>query len=160
MVHVSMLELIRTGHFGPFRHGMTHAALKELLGEPPLWGPRDPVFDAKIWRYGEIEFHFDLDELFFIFSDHDSLTDGGATLVIKPWEVRGGMPRKEFEAALSEKRVPYSVNQDRFEPSYTHLTTGSGIKFTFAEDQETQHDLVAPSGLVAWSTLDLAYGDP
>ncbi len=79
-----MLELVRSGMFGPLRHGMTREELRHLLGAPPLWGTQQSEDHADIWRYGDIEFHFDKLEVSFIFSDQENLTGGSSALEIDP----------------------------------------------------------------------------
>lgn len=85
MIHVSMLKFVRTRDLGPLRVGMTRGELREVLGTPELWGTQQTVDRADIWRYGDIEYHFDNSTVSFIFSDQENLTDGGSTLKIDPW---------------------------------------------------------------------------
>ncbi len=149
MIHASMLELARSGKFGPLRHGMTHDELRELLGSPPLWGTQQTEDRARIWRYGDIEFHFEAWAVSFIFSHHKNMTDGGPTMTIDPWTVRRGLPRHEFERHLAQHGVNFTVARWQYDTSQQHITTDSGVVFSFVVEPEEEWD---QSGLVWWST--------
>ncbi len=144
-----MFELARTGDFGPLRAGVTRKELRELLGDPPLWGTQQTVDRADIWRYGDIECHFGNSAVSFIFSDHENLTDGGSTLKIDPWVIRRGLPRTELEILLEKQGVCFTVARFQYDVAQCHITTDSGVVFSFVDKPENEWD---ESGLVWWST--------
>ena len=144
-----MLELVRSGKFGPLRHGMTREELRQLLGAPPLWGTQKTEDHAVFWRYGDIEYYFDERAVSFLFSDHENLTGGGSTLEIDPWIVRLGLPRIEFERSLALHSVNFTVARWQYDASQQHVTTDSGVVFSFVDEPEDELD---QAGLVWWST--------
>ena len=148
MIHASMLELARTGDLGSLRSGMTREELRELLGAPPVWGTQQAEDRADIWRYGDIEYHFDNLAVSFIFSDHENLTDGGPTLKIDPWVVRRGLSRTEFQFMLAKQNIHFTVARPQYDDSQCHVTTDSGVVFSFVDEPDEEWD---ESGLVSWS---------
>jgi len=149
MIQTSIVELIRNGELGPLRHGLTHDRVRELLGSPPMWGPQRTEQRASIWRYGDIEFHFNNWVVSLIFSDHEDFTDGGPTLRIEPWIVRRGLSQDEFERNLKDMEVEFAVTKPDYDPSQTHVIVKSGIIFSFVDEAE---EYCPDSGLVFWST--------
>ena len=144
-----MLKLARTGNFGSLRCGMTREKLQELLGAPPIWGTQQIEDRADIWRYGNIEYHFDNLAVSFIFSNHENLTNGGSTLKIDPWIVRRNLPRSEFEFMLAKQSIQFTVARPQHDDSQCHVTTDSGIVFSFVDEPDEDWD---ESGLVWWTT--------
>ena len=147
MPQASMLQLARTGVFGPIRLGMRHGDLERLLGTPPLWGPQSGVQRAKVWRYGDVEFHFADWQLHTIFSDHDTLSHGGPTLRIAPWLVRPGLSIAELEEELSRLQIAYTIDRPAALPGLCLVTTTAGLKFTLLDEPE---DTDSSCGLIAW----------
>src|SRR5690349_209628 len=115
MISVSLRDFAITGKFGPIQLGMTRAEIEQLLGAPELWGTEEQCEVATIWRYSEIEFYFANHMLKMIFTDHGSLADGGDTCDIEPWIIRRGLPRHEFEAALREGNVEFTVSRPPYD---------------------------------------------
>ncbi|NEO88705.1 MAG: hypothetical protein F6J87_31435, partial [Spirulina sp. SIO3F2] len=103
---------------------------------------------ARIWRYGDVEFHFDHWVVWLIFSDHDNLIDGGSSLQINPWIIRRGMLCAELANGLDHEGVKFTITQPQYDSSQRLLQTEAGVVFTFiAQSEETGQE----SGLVTWS---------
>jgi hypothetical protein len=153
MIKASMLDLARTGQLGPLRCGLSKADLRTLLGDPPDWSMSKKVkigSGAKIWRYGNVEFHFPDQAgqfLWMIFSDHDDLTDGGDAFSLDSWAVRKGISLSEFELELTQAGVQYVVEQPDFDPRRRLVVTSA--KVTFGSLQEPEEG--ERSGLFNWS---------
>lgn len=147
MICTSMLELVRTGKFGPLHRGVARAAVRDMLGSPPAWGMEHSVEQATIWRYGDIELHFTDDVLSWIFSDQEDFTDGGETLRVDSWVVHRGLQLKEFESHLNNVDVDFTVAIPDYDSTQTHVICASGARFAFAN--ETGEAML---GLVSWHT--------
>lgn len=142
-----MIDLVRMGELGPLRHGLTRAAIRDILGPSQQWGPEKFVDLAMIWRYGDIEFYFKDGLLSWIFSDHENLTDGGETLKVESWVVCRGLELKEFECHLKNAEVGFTVEIPHYDSTQTHVICTSGARFTFLNETAD-----GESGLVSWST--------
>jgi hypothetical protein len=87
LMPVDMKEMVREGRFGWIDGALTRKELIELLGQPQMWGTESDLFDADIWRYGSIEFHFNGpgSRFWMIFSDHLDPFVGWDTIATIPW---------------------------------------------------------------------------
>ena len=156
-VKASMLEFARTGQLGPLRCGMSRDELLAAVGPPSDW-MLDTVDRIKsrmetsgIWWYGDVEFHFDEDRVWMIFSDHSPLTDGGKTLLIDPWIIRAELPRLKFEAELTLRGIEFKTVTYPYAPDEVRVVTSHGAEFLFIEFLEDAHS--PPAGLNGWSIV-------
>lgn len=84
-ININILEFIRAGHFDYIKPGHTKAWILNNFPDPDDIGIGDNVRTAKIWFYGNIELHFDKEELSLIYSDSIIDLDGGKSLEINKW---------------------------------------------------------------------------
>ena len=110
-MHVSLLDFLRTGHFGSISGGSARSQVLEALGPPPVWSAKVSLEKALIWKYGDVEFHFAGDSVACIFSDHGNLVEGGETIEINPWVVRGGMTCQSMVEQLQQEGIASKVSQ-------------------------------------------------
>ena len=115
---------------------ITMSYFRELLGNPSDWGTQLTQERAKIWRYGDIEFHFSDWKIYLIFSDHGDMTRASESLQIDPWILRRGLALEDFKkkSALADASIPYETIIPDFDPTQRIVTTISGAKFTFTDD--------------------------
>lgn len=150
MIPVSLCEFARTGLFGPLRLGMSRDEIQYSLGYPELWGTEVHRDSATIWRYSDIEFYFTDHELRMIFTDHDSLSNGGETLAIDPWIIRAGLSREQFDSALRAERIEFSITRPTYDPRQRLVTTMSGVQFSFVEERDPDWE-DEELGLFSWN---------
>lgn len=141
-----MLDVARNGGVFADCLGLDHDGLREVAGDPIDWDARHTQNRARIWRYGNIEFHFNFHRVFLVFSDHGDLTAGGDTIAIEPWIVSRGLLREQFEVALRDASIRFSTNDPDYDPFQRLVTTEGGVTFVFREGSDNE-----VSGLVAWS---------
>ena len=137
-ITVSMQDFLRTGEFGPVRLGMLRGQIRSLLGEPEDWGPSPRAkHNVGIWKYGDIEFHFNEDVLWLLFADDIGTLDGGKAIDFDPWVLSGAASAEsvlvDLEAAgISCQRIPWS-----FDDGTERYHVGAGIELLFLD--ESQH---------------------
>ncbi|MEA2564439.1 MAG: hypothetical protein QOH06_5943 [Acidobacteriota bacterium] len=146
-MHVSMLELARSGRFGRIEIGAARRQLLEVLPPPSSWSAGSAWELAEIWKYGQIELHFAKDRLWMVFSDSHGLSDGSPSLEMDAWVLRRGLPRTLLEDALREEQIDYSLSQPAYDKRQCVLSTEAGVRFTFMETRDDPQDEL---GLVAW----------
>ena len=154
MIKTSMLDFARTGRMGPIHCGLPREDLRKLLGDPPNWAaPASSASRAKIWRYGDVEFHFskDLQNVWMIFSDHDHLADGGDTLCLEPWVIQKELPRAQFEAELAGAGIDFVVVHPADDPGQRIIVTFAKVNFLFLEENDSGGP---PRGLFGWSITE------
>ena len=137
-VVVSMLDFLRTGEFGPVRLGISRAQLRGHLGEPEEWGPAPKAkHHAGIWKYGDIEFHFNGDALWLIFADHVEQLHGGRAIDLDPWILGGAASVEQVLESLTAAHIPYQRIVWTLDDDTERLLVGAGVELLFLD--ETQH---------------------
>lgn len=139
MVEISLRAFIRTGEFGPVRLGMTREEVAAVLGPPdatsaPPRKRRPPSF----YKYGDLEFHFDLNDgtLWLIHMDGIAQVrapEGGERVKLDPWIIQAGLTTEALGAALTSVGVRYSIGPDRWNPGCVRVETESNVKFIFVD---------------------------
>src|SRR5262249_982807 len=127
---------------GPVTVGFTPATLEAALGAPEATGGhsrkhRRPV----IWKYGDVEFHFDRSAGVLWLTHLDRFTGAGGhpqgwgELHSEAWNIREGLTEEAFIAAVKELGVVYTL---RPEPQYNQevVVLGSGVEVGFVSQQE------------------------
>jgi hypothetical protein len=138
-VTVQLEEFLRTGEFGPVRLGMTRDDLVRTLGEPADLGgasrsqPRPPI-----WRYGDVEFHFDptTELLHLVFADDFDQIHGALGLAVEPGWLRGGLPLEVALAQLVDAGLQHAVRVPDYDPGQVVLELESGVLLGFVAAPE------------------------
>ena len=143
----SFVDTIERGSFGPIVIGTSRQSVGQTLGEPSDATITNRSRTSCIWRYGAIEFHFDDDLLTLIHCDADDLFDGGQTLIVDPWKLRGKMPLLELTSILDAKKIYYTGCNDQY-ASECSIKFDSGCALGFVLDPNAGF---GPSGLCSWS---------
>ena len=136
MPKISLIEVIKKWDAVSGFFGLSHTELRELLGMPTGWGIDQKMEVARIWRYGDIEFHFNDNVVWMLYSDHNHMTIGAGLLEIDPWILRRGLNRTDFENALKKESIPYTSRVHEFDECQKVVTTPSGAQFSFIEDSD------------------------
>lgn len=156
MIKASMLDFARSGCLGPIHCGLPREDLRNLLGDPPNWGcpATTSWLRAKVWRYGDVEFHFHkhLQNVWLIYSDHDHLADAGETICLDPWIVQKGFPRTQFETELAQVGIHFAVERPTYDPNQHVIVTTAKVNFIFIEEDESGG---TARGLFGWSITEL-----
>lgn len=102
----------------------------------------DIVYRSSIWTYGQIELHFDNDELYMIFSDYIYTLDGGPHLTLDKWFLvdTDQLTLIDVLTYLNQEHIEYSkknvmVMDDMLK---VELASGVGLGFVLPQlDDET-----------------------
>ncbi|ATA67569.1 hypothetical protein CGC48_02330 [Capnocytophaga cynodegmi] len=132
---IDLLAFCKSGEFENIKLGQTKEWILANFTEPDsIW---DNQYGQSIWTYGDIEFHFDNEELIFIFSDNFSrkALSTGENLEINPWIF-------EKPKTLKLKKVMEILNTENID--FIKQTTSisiilklkSGVEFTFENEKD------------------------
>lgn len=133
-----MRDFLRTGEFGPVRLGVSRAELQGYLGEPEDWGPAPKAkHHAGIWKYGDIEFHFNGDTLWLIFADDVEELRGGETIDLDPWILDGNALVEQVLEGLAAAHIPYQRIVWALDDDTERFLAGAGVELLFSD--ETQY---------------------
>ena len=128
-VDISLRAWIATGRFGAIQLGDTRSDVAAVFGAPTLWStPAKTPDRAPIWKYGDIEFYFQDDNLWMIFADDFAVPRGNAQIELDAWIISGkltlnAMERHLIRASIGYRKeiFPYSENGFRL------ITTGATV---------------------------------
>lgn len=86
-ITIDLKAFILNGKFDCLRLGVSKSWLEYNFVKPDdfLTGDKETLATSPIWRYGNIELHFNKDLLHFIFTDYVDELDGGSNLHLKKW---------------------------------------------------------------------------
>ncbi|MCA9705594.1 MAG: hypothetical protein KDK70_07095 [Myxococcales bacterium] len=134
-VRIDLLEFLRTGHFDCLRLGQTQEYILHNFPDPDdfdaswLTDPRSSRLS--IWRYGNVELHFEGPRLFLVFSDYlDSLT-GGPSLDIDPWILARPEPVGLLDVIRELNRERIDFCKERGSVGIVVVRLSSGVTLHF-----------------------------
>jgi hypothetical protein len=127
---ICLRDFIATGAFGPLSLGANREEVKSAFGVPPTWSTESACERAAIWKYGDIEFHFDNDRLWLIFADDFDQPRGGASLQIEAWIVRRDLSLAAAETALQGAGIAFGRQPAPDREGITLLST-AGVALSF-----------------------------
>jgi hypothetical protein len=140
VIHVSLLEFLRTGRFGPTGLGVSREAVAQAFGPPDdrdAGSASDGV--ARIWRYGDVELHFARgpSPLHLVHAEHFAVPGGGPRIELDPWIVSGQLRRDDAQRWLSGAGIAFTLRPLAFWPDLDELRTSSGVSLTFEGEDGT-----------------------
>jgi hypothetical protein len=140
----SLEDFARTGVFGSIELDMTRSQVEQLLGLPDDWEYEAPTYQsATIWKYGDIEFYFQADRLYMIFTDDFKIPKGGTKIQLDAWIVDGNLTCSEAKKSLSASNIPYVEGDAPHNENGKHLITGAGVTFAFCGEDKPKINLRA-----------------
>ena len=141
MIDVCLLEFVRTGRFGPIELGINRNELKEIIGDPDQWGLHASVELADIWKYGDIEFHFNKSsQLYMIFADNFDVPRGNESFRIKPWIIREFLDAQLFKAELTASGIEYRETEITYLHGCVKIETSGCASLQFRVEVEDEDD--------------------
>lgn len=150
--NIDTLQFLMTGFFGQITLGCLDNELLAWFGEP------DDASDynlrkACIWKYGDIEFHFDDSRrVALIFAEYfKKYPRGGSRLkVTRSSVLKGEKKLYKVECELKRLGIPFTLEVPSFDTNQTLLILQSGVKLAFINERE---EYVKGIGLVNFSLM-------
>jgi len=114
MTSVMLRTFLASGSLGPVGVGVDRVVVESSFGPPDDFDARAPnPRVAAIWRYGDVELHFDRDKVWLIHIDRFSGSGGspkaGADLDLDPWVIVGGLSLDDFADALKQSGLQHTI---------------------------------------------------
>jgi hypothetical protein len=69
-ITIDLLDFIKYGKFDYIKIGKSKEWIINNFPDPDFLSKSPEVYNHPIWQYGNIEFHFNNEELFLIYSDY------------------------------------------------------------------------------------------
>lgn len=154
-IPIDMRDVLRTGRFDCLQIGQTKEIILHNFPDPDAWGGSSEqsviIEGSPIWRYGNIELHFDGPRLFLIFSDYLDELQGGESLAVDPWFLH--RPEKmtllEVIRTLNDERIDFTKKtRNHGESEDVTLVLASGVALQFDRRAPTMRSFEQPEGPV------------
>ncbi len=139
-IAIDLREFFRSGRFDYLEVGQTQEWIIHNFPDPDDFDPADlsppDGRGMSIWRYGNLELHFEGPRLYLIFSDYLDHLDGGPSLALDPWLVGDPAQRSllAMMRALNAERIDFR-KQTGAHDNLT-LDLASGVTLHFDADDE------------------------
>jgi len=138
-LNLDFLEFIKTGKFGFLKLGETKTEIENQCFPPEDWINGKSKQTSKIWRYGNIEFHFnERNKLNGIFTDYVSEISGGESISISNWWILSN--NKGSPSLLSTIKELNSLNLNYTKTALNvgciELKLSNGVYFSFDHPNE------------------------
>ena len=117
-----------------------------ILGEPSDTAALDPSSIQTIWKYGNVEFHFNKNVLTQIHADTGDLFYGGQSLIIESDGFSAGMAPDDAKQLLESSGVRYKTTDGVNSPEM-EIAVDSGFRFGFVLDADAG---IGETGLCSW----------
>jgi len=133
-IKIDFLDFIRNGKFDYIKQGQSKEWILNNFPDPDDFSEIFLNKTCTIWTYGNIEFHFDTNNLLvLIFSDYLHELDGGENLDLDKWifEDFSKLNLAFVLTQLNEQEIDYCKSSDQFG---VRLLTKSGVELFFAKD--------------------------
>ena len=142
-VNLDFLEFIKTGKFGFLKLGETKTEIENQGFPPEDWINGKSKETSKIWRYGNIELHFnERNKLNGIFTDYVSEISGGESISISNWWILSN--KKESPSLLRTIKELNSLNfnytKTTLNVGYIELKLSNGVYFSFHHPNENPNE--------------------
>jgi len=135
-ISISLLEFIKHGKFDYIKLGQSKEWILNNFPDPDGFSEEFLHPNYAIWTYGNIEFHFNKQNiLFLIYSDYIHELDGGESLSLDKWIV-ADYPKLNLTyvlTQLNQKEIDYCKSSSQFAIT---LSTKSGVELGFSKDLE------------------------
>ncbi len=143
-IPIDMREFCRTGRFDCLEIGQTKELILSNFPDPDQT-TANRTTTTSIWRYGNIELHFNASRLWMIFSDYIGELDGGPSLTVDPWFLC--QPEKltliEVTRALHHERIDFTKKTGVFGEVKLVLTSGVALQFDGRNEDANEQRLAA-----------------
>jgi hypothetical protein len=137
-IEIGILDFIKTGRFDYVKIGQSKEWILNNFPDPDDIGMGDTISNAKIWFYGNIELHFEKNELCLIFCENIARLDGGAHLKLNKWilDDTNSLTLLNFIEKLNIERIDFSKTTEKYDFEYVRLNIlSSNVQLTFTDEE-------------------------
>ncbi len=159
MKTINLKAFLQSGQFDTVRLGMEKEEVENILGTPDDWmianKERNRKENTPIWRYGNIEFHFDFtNKLVAIFNDYlaSKSIHGGLNLQIETWifnhpEIQ---TLREVKDVLEENAIFFRVRKG-MDQQQMKLRLYSGVCLLFRDEDDDYNIIEDPEDFLLYA---------
>lgn len=153
-IKIDFLDFFKFGKFDFIKLGQTKEWILNNFPEPDSRFSEEMLKNGfDIWTYGDIEFHFERQKLFLIFSDHFETLKGGKKLKLDRW-ILSDISKLNLLYVLKElnsENIDYKKKTDNLGVT---LRLNSGVELTFVNINETNNLSTNEFQMVAFGLIE------
>ena len=144
LLDIDLLSFITSGKFHYIELGQTKEWITNNFSDPDETYKDN--YNSPIWFYGNVEFHFDENEiLFLIYSDHIDTLDGGQSIRLEKWifKVSENLTIEKIIRHLVRERITFKLEFGTLSSGYSTATIEieqSQVKLSFALQENEEED--------------------
>jgi hypothetical protein len=143
-MQASLLDFLVFGTFGSLELGASRSTVEQHLTPPEAWEAAAPDYrTSTIWKYGDIEFHFQNNELTMIFMDDFSVLSGGTKIELDAMGINGSLTCDQAERLLNEANIAYRKEIFPYNDNGVHLIMNVGTVLSFCGEDASSITLHA-----------------
>ncbi len=141
-IAIDLKEFFLTGKFDYLKLGKSKEWILNNFPAPDDYGIGNSLENAKIWRYGNIELHFDKQELFLIFSDYINTIEGGENIDLDKWLLSdpSSLTVSKIIQELTRLKVDFNIRYENNLELLRLRIKKSGVELTFEGETEGEKD--------------------
>ncbi|MBW1295135.1 hypothetical protein [Aquimarina litoralis] len=139
---IDFKEFFKTGKFDFLKLGKTKEWIIHNFPDPDGFNENPSIYRDPIWRYGNIELHFNKDVLFLIFSDYIDDLDGGDSLELKKWFI-GNLNKLNLSDVISElnkAHIDFHKKKSHIVESAVNIELQSSVVLGFHLEENEDED--------------------
>lgn len=143
IIEIDILDFFKSGKFDYLKLGQTKEWILNNFPDPDDFGMGNSLMSSQIWCYGDIELHFNKEELFLIFCEKIKDLDSGKFIRLKKWilESPEDITLAFVIKQLNVQRIDYSKSTDRFYSEYVRLfIPSSNVELSFLANEQGESD--------------------
>lgn len=142
-MNIDILDFVKTGTFGFVKLGESKSEIISQGFPPENWLNGETRESSKIWRYGNIELHFNNgNDLSGIFTDYVSDIDCGKSISISNWWILPNGKKKPnvFNTIKELKKLSIDFTKEYFIPGYIEIRLSNGVYFSFDHPEDNPNE--------------------
>ncbi len=140
-IEIDFIAFLKEGKFDFIKFGKTKEWIyHNFPNADDIKSINDVVYKNNIWLFGNIEFHFNKDQLFLIYSDNFHQFNGGHSLILKNWILH--KPKLNLEDIihfLNKNHIDFYKKTRDYGNHDIEIRLNSGIEFLFILE-EKEHE--------------------
>ncbi len=139
-IEIALLRFIKTGEFDFVKIGDSKEKILHKFPAPDDFGIGSTLNTAKIWRYGNIEFHFVDNRLTSIFSDRIADINGGKSIILNKWifDHTKKLELTQFISSIIQEKIDFDLRHLKSTGQISIMVSTSNVEILF--DRSDDHN--------------------
>jgi hypothetical protein len=133
---IDLCDFVRNGRLGTIMLGAMREEVQSAFGQPVMWDAKSGAANAKIWKYGALEIHFQAHQVWMIFTDALPALQNDAL-----FEARGlsaEMTAEDVDTWFRKNNIEYERLPFPYCNHGLRFKSRSGVTLTLCAEEENE----------------------